>query len=127
MGFILISSVVAAILSFLGQIYSFSHHSTFWRYEWLFADGVSHIIFFVVLAAIVYLWAPHAHSQRYVYSQQIDDGETDKPNVVIGGISAWMEDGSNDTSCLQPISARLERCSLGMDAWASSWTLEDKV
>lgn len=103
--FILISSVVAAILSFLCQIYSFSHHSTFWKYEWLFADGVSHIIFLVVLVAIVYLWAPHAHSQRYVYSQQIDNVETDKPNVVIGGISAWMEDGSNDTVVLDNQSA----------------------
>jgi hypothetical protein len=39
-----------------------------WHYQWFLTDGVSHILFLVVLMAMMYLWAPHTESQRYAYS-----------------------------------------------------------
>jgi hypothetical protein len=39
-----------------------------WTTQWLLTDGVSHLLFLFVLMWIMYLWAPHKHSQRYAYS-----------------------------------------------------------
>jgi len=43
-----------------------------WKYQWVFEDGVKHVVFLFVFVAMMYLWKPNANSQRYAYSQQIE-------------------------------------------------------
>jgi len=93
--FILVLSLGIATVTLLYQIFSLSHHNTSWKHDWLFTDGVSHILFFMVLVAMMYLWAPHKHSQRYAYSQaeQTDDWDyCDQVDATrIGAPSIWTE------------------------------------
>jgi hypothetical protein len=49
-----------------------------WHTHWLLTDGVSHGLFFFVLACIMYLWAPHKYSQKYAYSYTEDQGADDE-------------------------------------------------
>mmetsp|Transcript_94186 Transcript_94186/g.270004 ORF Transcript_94186/g.270004 Transcript_94186/m.270004 type:complete len:527 (+) Transcript_94186:121-1701(+) len=96
---VLVAALAAASSMLLFQIFDLSRSiSIRWHYQWFFADGVSHILFLLVLSVMMYLWAPHTNSQRYAYSQQIDgddkdkdeDGkEKEKPNV-------WAEEEGLD-------------------------------
>merc|ERR1719245_2646489 len=45
-----------------------------WHYQWFFADGVSHILFLVVVLAIVCMWFPSENSKRYAFSRQLGSG-----------------------------------------------------
>merc|ERR1712039_172834 len=64
-----------------------------------FTDGISHVLFLVVLAAMMYLWAPSSGSQRLAYSAQVDtkDPENDdgKPVVAVAA-DAWMDEGLDE-------------------------------
>jgi len=87
---ILICSLAIATFSMLFQIFSLSKSiSNRWRTQWLFADGISHILFLFVLMCMMYLWAPHKYSQRYAYSQQID--ELENPGSPEAG-AVWAEE-----------------------------------
>jgi len=66
------------------------------KYQWLFADGVSHILFLVVLAAMMYLWAPHKYSERVAYSQQVDTAEHDGNTAAAPSADVWDEEGGLD-------------------------------
>merc|ERR1712217_737046 len=75
---LLIFALGLASLTLLFQIFDLSRSiSIRWHYQWFFADGVSHILFLLVLAGMMYLWAPHTNSQRYAYSHAADDEEKD--------------------------------------------------
>merc|ERR1712113_1263496 len=83
---ILVCALAIASLTLLFQIFDLSRSiSIRWHYQWFFADGVSHILFLLVLAGMMYLWAPHTNSQRYAYSQQVDDEDKE----------GMMEDGKD--------------------------------
>eukprot|EP00434_Breviolum_minutum_P028123 symbB.v1.2.024878.t1/scaffold2384.1/size81742/4 len=91
---ILVAALSLASLSLLFQLYDLSRSiSQRWHYQWFFADGVSHILFCMVLAAIMFLFAPHTNSQRFAYKQVEADeqGEihTDEKNV-------WADEGGLD-------------------------------
>lgn len=67
---LIVVALTTAAIALLFQIFDLSRSiNTRWHYEWFFADAVAHIIFFLVVAAMMYLWAPHMHSKRYAYSQ----------------------------------------------------------
>jgi len=69
----LIWTLGAAMLTLLFQIFNLTKSiSERWKYRWL-PDAISHILFLLVLAVMMYLWAPNEHSQRYAYSMQVDD------------------------------------------------------
>mmetsp|Transcript_95550 Transcript_95550/g.270523 ORF Transcript_95550/g.270523 Transcript_95550/m.270523 type:complete len:523 (+) Transcript_95550:59-1627(+) len=71
---ILVLALTAASATLLFQIFDLSRSiSIRWHYQWFFADGVSHLLFVLVLAAMMYLWAPHNNSQRYAYTSGTDD------------------------------------------------------
>merc|ERR1712066_123877 len=73
---VLVFAMGVASLMLLWQIVDLSRSLTIrWHYQWLFADGISHLLFFFVLVVMMYLWAPHTNSQRYAYSQQADAKE----------------------------------------------------
>uniref|UniRef100_A0A7S3MA22 GOST seven transmembrane domain-containing protein n=1 Tax=Spumella elongata TaxID=89044 RepID=A0A7S3MA22_9STRA len=76
---VLVAALAAASSTLLFQIFDLSRSiSIRWHYQWFFADGVSHILFLLVLSVMMYLWAPHTNSQRYAYSLQIDGDDKDK-------------------------------------------------
>jgi len=67
---ILVSSLAIATLTIMYHLFTLTFDITKrWKGEWLFSDGISHIIFAGVLCAIMFLLAPHKSSQRYAYSQ----------------------------------------------------------
>jgi len=59
-----------------------------WHYQWFLTDGVSHVLFLLVLAAMMYLWAPHNNSGRYAYSPAVTknkdkgEGKNEQPSWV---------------------------------------------
>jgi hypothetical protein len=96
---ILVFALGIASLTLLFQIFDLSRSiSIRWHYQWFFADGVSHILFLVVLAAIMYLWAPHMHSQRYAYSQQVEDEETqaEMDATKASSTGVWADEGMEE-------------------------------
>merc|ERR1740121_1769223 len=100
---ILVLALGMASLTLLFQIFDLSRSiSIRWHYQWFFADGVSHLLFLVVLAAMMYLWTPGNNSQRYMYSHQADKDEED---VAASGSkqNVWaeetLEDDGDDESC----------------------------
>jgi len=93
---ILIFALTVATLTLIFQIFNLSRSiTTRWKYQWLFADGVSHILFLMVLAAMMYLWAPHKYSQRFAYSQQIDSTEKGEGESAPQA-DVWDEEGGLD-------------------------------
>lgn len=91
---ILVFALGIASLTLLFQIFDLSRSiSIRWHYQWFFADGVSHLLFLLVLAVIMYLWAPHLNSQRYAYSHQVED---DEERDAKAAQSVWAEDGLDD-------------------------------
>jgi hypothetical protein len=91
---ILIFSLTIATVTLLYQIFTFSRSITSrWMYQWLFTDGVSHILFLLVLTVMMYLWAPHKYSQRYAYSHQVgDDDYENGAGARTVGASSWADD-----------------------------------
>merc|ERR1712087_919151 len=48
-----------------------------WKTQWVLTDAVSHLLFLLVLVAMMYLWAPHSESRRFAYSQQLSSVDVD--------------------------------------------------
>merc|ERR1719356_1512330 len=78
-----------------------------WHYQWLFADGVSHVLFLIVLLAIVCLWAPHENSRRYAFSQQLgSSGAFPEPEGVDEEkVGALEMDGGEDDEFTDSVAA----------------------
>jgi len=94
---ILIFALTIATATLLFQIFNLSRSiTTRWKYQWVFADGVSHVLFILVLAAMMYLWAPHKYSQRFAYSQQVDTTEHDHDGEAAAPADVWAEEGGLD-------------------------------
>jgi len=94
---ILIAALGLASLSLLFQLFDLSRSiSIRWHYQWFFADGVSHILFCIVLAAIMYLWAPHTNSQRYAYKQVDADDKEEQGGQAVGSKDVWADEGGLD-------------------------------
>lgn len=100
---ILILALSVATFTLLIQIFNLSRSITSrWKHQWLFSDGISHLIFLVVLAAMMYLWAPRKDSQRFAYSvadgsaDDLDDKKGDSADVWgdAGGLDE-VEDGES--------------------------------
>jgi len=72
----LIGTIAAATCSLLFEIFNLTKSVTErWKYQRMLSDGISHTLFLLALAAMMFLWAPSKHSQRYAYFQQVDDSE----------------------------------------------------
>lgn len=100
---ILTMTLAAASLTVIVQIFDLSRSiSTRWHYQWFFADGVSHILFLIVLVAMMFLWAPRENSSRYAYSSQIDgneqaEGAAADSHAVWADEEAVEEDAEDDS------------------------------
>lgn len=71
---LLVFALSVASCSLLFQIFDSSRSiSIRWQYQWFFTDGMTHILFWLVLAVMMYLWAPRADSQTYAYQQASRD------------------------------------------------------
>jgi len=86
-----------------------------WHYQWLFGDGVSHVLFLTVLLVIVYLWLPSENSKRYVFSQQPGAGGRfpepesvfDRERSDVSDVSDLAETARSECVVPQAIGARL--------------------
>jgi len=89
---ILVFALAVASCTLLFQIFDLSRSiSIRWHYQWFFADGMSHILFMLVLAAMMYLWAPHTNSQRYAYDKVADDEDEDGAKAT-----EWADEAGDD-------------------------------
>lgn len=96
---ILLGALIVATLTLLFQIITVSRSiSSRWRYQWLLTDGVSHVIFLIVLVAMMYLWAPHKNAQRFAYSHQVDSHEKDAATAGAEHPDAgiWADEAGDD-------------------------------
>jgi hypothetical protein len=96
---LLVFSLAAASFSLLFQIFDLSRSITIrWKYQWFFADGVSHILFLLVLGVMMYLWAPQSNSQRYAFSQvdAKEDKEGKSADSAAAAIWAAEENDADD-------------------------------
>jgi hypothetical protein len=93
---VLIFALAVATVTLLIQIFNLSRSITArWKFQWLLTDGVSHILFLVVLAVMMYLWAPNKYSQRYAYSQQVDSTDRDD-GAGLDSTDVWADEGGLD-------------------------------
>lgn len=60
------------------------HSHTRWRYQWMQSDGMLHVLFFLILAAMMMLWAPSKDSYRYQYQPLGFDNIDGELTVVVG-------------------------------------------
>jgi len=117
---ILVLALGAASLTLLFQIFDLSRSiSIRWHYQWFFADGVSHILFLLVLAAMMYLWTPGNNSQRYMYSAAADkeleeDGAPAKASWAEEPLdddgdddSFWATTHAGETNKVAPVAERV--------------------
>merc|ERR1740121_2004958 len=97
---ILIFALCVATGTLLLQIFNLSRHVTSqWKYQWLYAEGVPHLLFLCILVAMMYLWAPHKYSQRYAYSQTATDQDDKEKAGITGPESAqdvWAEEAGEE-------------------------------
>lgn len=94
LGKILVGALGLASITLLFQILDLSRSVNIrWHYQWLFSDGVSHLLYCLVLASMMFLWAPNMNSQRYVYSQQVDGDDKDEEKPAT---NVWAEDDRED-------------------------------
>mmetsp|Transcript_21733 Transcript_21733/g.41635 ORF Transcript_21733/g.41635 Transcript_21733/m.41635 type:complete len:327 (+) Transcript_21733:6-986(+) len=98
---ILIFSLSIATITLLYQILDVSRSiADRWKHQWLFTDGVSHGLYLLVLASMMYLWAPHKNSQRYAYSAI--EGQDSKPDLGISrgksGTDIWADSDATPNS-----------------------------
>eukprot|EP00930_Biecheleria_cincta_P082835 TRINITY_DN72487_c0_g1_i1.p1 TRINITY_DN72487_c0_g1~~TRINITY_DN72487_c0_g1_i1.p1 ORF type:complete len:508 (+),score=83.71 TRINITY_DN72487_c0_g1_i1:122-1645(+) len=94
---ILVAALSLASFSLLFQLFDLSRSiSIRWHYQWFFADGVSHILFCIVLGAIMYLWAPHTNSQRFAY-KPVDGGEKPEDDTKASkSQDVWVDEAGLD-------------------------------
>jgi len=93
---ILVMSLSIATLTLLYHVFHMSGRDSLseWKDEWLYSDGISHLLFLAVLAAIMYLWAPHKHSQRYAYNAvDKEEGEDEKKRLKA---VTWTDEDDED-------------------------------
>jgi len=93
--------VLALTIATLTQLYHIFHVPGSyglgqWRDEWLYSDGISHLLFFAVLASIMYLWAPHKHSQRYAYNAVEKIGDENEEHKRLKTVTWTDEDEEDD-------------------------------
>lgn len=95
--FVILASVLfAAALSMVTQVVSrVRNPQEAWRNKWFYEDGVSHSLFLVVLAAVMWLWAPHKHSKLYAHGYRQTGGKEvvskDDEELRPAGPSDWTE------------------------------------
>eukprot|EP00928_Gymnodinium_smaydae_P070972 TRINITY_DN54687_c0_g1_i1.p1 TRINITY_DN54687_c0_g1~~TRINITY_DN54687_c0_g1_i1.p1 ORF type:complete len:543 (-),score=96.07 TRINITY_DN54687_c0_g1_i1:48-1601(-) len=90
---LLVLAMGTASIMLLWQIFDLSKNiSVRWHYQWIFADGFSHVLFLVVLSVMMYLWRPSANSKSYAYSQQLDSADPDQKK----GATSWPDEEGLD-------------------------------
>lgn len=82
--------VTTAIFSVVWAIYQVfvtmgSNEDKRWDTLWAF-EGMWHVIYFVVLVAIAFLWRPSANATAYAYSEQLYMGDPDEDGMEMDGM-----------------------------------------
>lgn len=95
---LLVGAIVSGSFMFLFQIFDLSRSiNTKWKYQWFLADGVTHTLFLVVLAVMMFLWAPNIDSSRYTYVAPKNRKGGDKgPKTTWEDVDDRDEDSDDD-------------------------------
>jgi len=97
---VLVLAVTVAVGALLYQIFVFSMDiAEHWQEQWVLENVIGHTLFLAVLVAMMYLWAPHQHSQLYTHFTQIgdrDDAEKGEWQVPDAGIVIADDDDDDD-------------------------------
>eukprot|EP00927_Polykrikos_kofoidii_P057633 TRINITY_DN5178_c0_g2_i1.p1 TRINITY_DN5178_c0_g2~~TRINITY_DN5178_c0_g2_i1.p1 ORF type:complete len:557 (-),score=62.46 TRINITY_DN5178_c0_g2_i1:71-1741(-) len=89
LGKVLVFALIVATISQLLEFVTISRSiEDSWKSDWIYSDGVSHGLFACVLIAMMVLWKPTKNSQRYAYSAQIDDIDTDRHETTVPGMES---------------------------------------
>merc|ERR1712193_478032 len=68
---VLVLALVIGGAAMLYQVFVFSKNiSHHWSEQWLFTDGIPHILFLGVLLAMMWLWRPHSLSNEYAHKEE---------------------------------------------------------
>jgi len=101
----LASAIAVTCVSLLYHLFTLSRSvSDRWHSEWLFTDGIQHLVFLYILSGMIFLWAPSAFSKKFAYSQQLDGKDfrdeeeaevaalTSGASGAIGAGKVWSKD-----------------------------------
>eukprot|EP00451_Oxyrrhis_marina_P044234 CAMPEP_0204440178 /NCGR_PEP_ID=MMETSP0470-20130426/82785_1 /ASSEMBLY_ACC=CAM_ASM_000385 /TAXON_ID=2969 /ORGANISM="Oxyrrhis marina" /LENGTH=292 /DNA_ID=CAMNT_0051439161 /DNA_START=1 /DNA_END=880 /DNA_ORIENTATION=- len=99
LGTVLGCAVFVAAASMIHQMLAAEHpfETGTWTIAWISEDGVPHVLFFVVLVAMMWLWKPNDRSEEYAYSIQVDS----VPATELGKVTTSevdVEVGEDDES-----------------------------
>ncbi len=97
---VIVCSLIVLVLGIMGDVLFLQNletHTT-WKGIWVFDEAMPQSIYVIVVATIMYLWAPNENFQQYAFSQQIgyDDAELDEiigSNIELGEMTPREEDG----------------------------------
>jgi len=98
---IILLALTLATITVLIQLYvSTQSLDGRWRYQWLFSDAGSHVLFTSVMVAMMYLWAPgnvERHAYTHVPSNEVEEGQREQADhdasaVAAGPVCASEED-----------------------------------
>jgi len=113
--------VVVGVLEILMMVYRaynrFFGNSLDWRHTWIY-DAFREVLYFIVLAAVSFLWRPRSNNMRYGYSEFFTDD--DEINLPYNG-----DEGTEDIQ-LETFSGRKFRQDSKKDAVKVKLTAFDK-
>eukprot|EP00916_Digyalum_oweni_P016970 GHVL01027832.1.p1 GENE.GHVL01027832.1~~GHVL01027832.1.p1 ORF type:complete len:194 (+),score=21.84 GHVL01027832.1:482-1063(+) len=96
--FLLVIYLLLSVVGTIYQIYFLSLDlSETWQNQWIVMTASHNCLFVAGLICVMWLWAPHKHSQIYAYCPQIDTEDV-TPRVVgnkeetMGGVQVWAMD-----------------------------------
>lgn len=127
---ILVFALTVATVAVLYHIFTLSRSvAARWRQEWLFTDGIVHLIFLTVLLAMMFLLAPHKASQRYAYSQQVDAeaGDADNPEAIWADEDDALDDEADGESFWATTTAADRQGNMDADTIGARDQDEDKL
>lgn len=94
---LLVLAMSVASFALVFQIFDLSRSIAIrWKYQWFVADGLSHIIFLMVLMAMMYLWAPAQSAKNYAYTPAADNDENVDGKVRDVAQGMWADEGIDD-------------------------------
>jgi hypothetical protein len=80
---VLVLALVIGGAAMLYQVFVFSKNiSHHWSEQWLFTDGIPHMLFLGVLMAMMWLWRPHSLSSEYMHIEEVALDEKEKEPCI---------------------------------------------
>jgi len=98
---VLLASLVFSVVVILYQLFSVMMGKDSWRTQWMW-EAFWHLLYFIILTAIAFLWRPRQNNTRYGYAEFYDATEDSPENsvplevVTTGAVKMRKLSGGND-------------------------------